>query len=187
MRNNMKRPTRPEDLMHDAAVRGDHLPPGGAEAGRAGPSSRIQAGVFPHTDIHTVVTADTGVRAQSDDVGSSAYGEYANNVGPRLPAPAKPGYQGGGRDVGAGYLSNPFNETGRKRIGRQFWHAPLGGHARNALEGQEIFGHTITAGQARTAEQGLAGLAAVGVGVPAFMAAVNQLSTPQTPDTIPMV
>ena len=86
---------------------------------------------------------------------------------------------------GQQYLNNPLEEKGRQRIGRQFWEAPLGGHVRRGLEGQEIFGHTIDAGQARTAEQALAGLTAVGIGVPAFMAAVNQLSTPQDQGTIP--
>jgi hypothetical protein len=69
---------------------------------------------------------------------------------------------------------------------RQFWEAPLGGHVRGALEGQEVFGHTIDRDQARMAEQGLAGLTAVGIGVPAFMAAVQQLSTPADQNTIPL-
>ena len=164
MRNNKKRPTRPEDLMHDAAVRGDHL------HGEQPYDHGTGQGATPITGrADAVLERD---RARREKLGGRA---------------EKPSYQRGGLDVGAGYLNNPFDEAGRGRIGRQFWQAPLGGHARNFLEGQEIFGHTITAGQARTAEQGLAGLAAVGVGVPAFMAAVNQLSTPQTPDTIPMV
>jgi len=192
MRNNKNRPRTAEDMVHDAVKTGANLPgaEGAAEAGgvRAyGPSAPIQAGIYPHTDIHTTVTADTGIRAQDDNVGESAYGEYANNVGPRLPVrELGPTYQLRGRDVGAGYLNNPFDKTGRGRIGRQFWQAPLGGHVRSALEDQEVFGHTITKGQARMAEQGLAGLTAVGVGVPAFLFAVNQLSTPQTPDTIPL-
>ena len=192
MRNNIKRPLTAQDMVHEAVKTGANLPgpEGAAKAGGVsahGPSAAIQAGIYPHTDIHTTVTADTGIRAQDDNVGESAYGEYANNVGPRLPKrELGPSYQMRGRDVGAGYLNNPFDEAGRGRIGRQFWQAPLGGHVRSALEGQEVFGHTITKGQARMAEQGLAGLTAVGVGVPAFLAAVNQLSTPQTPDTIPL-
>jgi hypothetical protein len=36
------------------------------------------------------------------------------------------------------------------------------------------------------AEQGLAGLTAVGIGVPTFLAAVNQLSTPPDQGAIPL-
>lgn len=95
-------------------------------------------------------------------------------------------YQQDGRNVGAGYLSNPFEETGRERIGLQWWEAPLFGHVRAALQGQELFGHRITAGQARTAEQAAAGLLATGIGVPAFLAAVQGLSTPRDQGAIPM-
>lgn len=87
---------------------------------------------------------------------------------------------------GQQYLNNPFDAKGRARMGRQFMDAPLGGHVRRGLEGQELFGHTITGEQALMTERGLAGLTAVGVGVPAFLAAVNQLSTPQSPETIPL-
>lgn len=94
-------------------------------------------------------------------------------------------YQREDRNVGGGYLNNPLEQSDRAAIAQQFWEAPLGGHVRGALEGQEVFGHRITGGQARMAEQGLAGLTAVGVGVPAFMAAVQQLSTPADQNTIP--
>lgn len=113
---------------------------------------------------------------------------YDSSVGPALPsrAAAVPAYQAQGRDVGAGYVNNPFDAKGRGRIGRQFWEAPLGGHLRSALAGQEVFGHTLTGGQARVAEQAAAGLLATGVGVPMFLQAVHGLTTPQTQGTIPM-
>jgi hypothetical protein len=156
-------------------------------SGAYGSTAQIQAGRYPHTDIHTTVTADTGIRAQDDYVGESAYGDYASNVGPQLPIRESPrAYQNDGRDVGAGYLNNPFDAAGRQQIKRQFLHAPLGGHVRGALEGQELFGHRITGGQARMAEQGLAGLTAVGIGVPTFLTAVHNLTTPQSAETIPM-
>ena len=85
-----------------------------------------------------------------------------------------------------GYAQNPLEDDGRARIGQQFMQAPLGGYVRDALDGQEVFGHRITNQQARMAEQGLAGLTAVGIGVPTFLAAVNQLSTPQDQGTIPL-
>ena len=99
---------------------------------------------------------------------------------------SQPLYQQEGRNRLAGYVSNPFEEEGRRQIGRQFWSAPLGGHLRSALAGQEVFGHTITGGQARVAEQAAAGLLATGVGVPMFLEAVRGLTTPQTQGTIPM-
>lgn len=98
----------------------------------------------------------------------------------------KPVYQQDNRDLGGGYLSNPFEEEGRRQIGQQFWQAPLGGHLRSALAGQELFGHAITGGQARVAEQAAAGLLATGVGVPMFLQAVHGLTTPQTQGTIPI-
>lgn len=99
----------------------------------------------------------------------------------------QPIYQRQGRDVGAGYISNPFSDEGRRRIGKQFREAPLGGHVRNALEGQELFGHAITNQQGRMAEQVIAGAMAVGIGVPTFLAGVQQLAgDQQTPGTIPM-
>jgi hypothetical protein len=87
---------------------------------------------------------------------------------------------------GQGYLNNPLDGKGRGRMGTQFWEAPLGGHVRAGLDGQEIFGHTIDRDQALMAERGLAGLLATGVGVPAFMAAVQQLTTPADQNTIPL-
>jgi hypothetical protein len=130
-------------------------------------------------DADDIAASRAGGRASQADAyeGQSAYGEYASNVGPQPVAPARtPSYQRDGKDVLAGYLSDPLE---------QLLEAPLGGHVRHALRGQEIFGHKITGGQARMAEQGLAGLTAVGIGVPAFMAAVQQLSTPQDQNTIP--
>ena len=208
MRNNMKRP-----LVHPAAARGDYL---ADEAGLMRPSAgpapasgfdprfaqedwemmRGNPGVAP-PDHHGFADAEDiaasrsggGVAAADPDAyeGSSVYGDYASNVGPQMAAPGRtPSYQRDGRDVGAGYLNNPLDEEGRQRMGEQFWEAPLGGHVRRALTGQELLGNRITAGQARMAEQGLAGLTAVGVGVPAFLAAVSQLTTPQSAETIPM-
>jgi hypothetical protein len=87
---------------------------------------------------------------------------------------------------GQQYLNNPLAGKGRGRMATQFWEAPLGGHVRRGLQGQEVFGHTIDAGQAHMAEQGLAGLAAVGIGVPAFLSAVQQLTTPADQNTIPL-
>lgn len=109
-------------------------------------------------------------------------------------APAEQPYDHGTGEGATPINPNRFARRGLDKLGgyfdgrpgEQFWEAPLGAHVRNYLAGQKVFGHTITEGQARMAEQGLAGLTAVGVGVPAFLAAVNQLSTPQTPDTIPM-
>jgi len=97
----------------------------------------------------------------------------------------QPHYQRSGRDHLAGYVNNPLEASGRAQIGRQFLQAPLGGHVRSALEGQEIFGHRISGTEALYTERGLAGLTAVGIGVPAFMAAVQQLSTPADQNTIP--
>lgn len=95
-------------------------------------------------------------------------------------------YQREGQDRLAGYVSNPFEAEGRERMGRQLWEAPLGGHVRSVLEGQDLFGHRVTRGQARVAEQAAAGLLATGVGVPMFLEAVRGLTTPQTQGTIPM-
>lgn len=96
-----------------------------------------------------------------------------------------PFYQMEGRDKLAGYANNPFEEEGRLQIGRQFLSAPLGGHVRRAAEGQEIFGHKVTRGEARVAEQALAGLTATGVGGAAFLAAIDDLNG-QTSGTMPM-
>jgi hypothetical protein len=92
-----------------------------------------------------------------------------------------PDYQRKGQAGLRGYASNPLEEAGRNRITNQFWEAPLGGHVRSAAEGLGL-----EADHARMAEQGLAGLTAVGIGVPAFMAAVQQLSTPPDQNTIPL-
>jgi hypothetical protein len=94
---------------------------------------------------------------------------------------AVPDYQRKGQAGLRGYASNPLEEAGRNRMVNQFWQAPLGGHVRSAAEGLGL-----EADHARLAEQGLAGLTAVGIGVPAFMAAVQQLSTPPDPNTIPL-
>ncbi|MEB3259189.1 MAG: hypothetical protein VKP63_01015 [Cyanobacteriota bacterium] len=133
---------------------------------------------------------------QERAVGAEAYRASIAQLAKEDPAVAKavipgflegkPVYQQDNRDRGGGYLNNPFEEEGRQQIGRQFWQAPLGGHLRSALAGQEVFGHTITGGQARVAEQAAAGLLATGVGVPMFLEAVRGLTTPQTQGTIPM-
>lgn len=89
---------------------------------------------------------------------------------------------------GQQYLNNPLDAKGRARMGRQFMNAPLGGHVRRGLEGQELFGHTVTGDQALMAERAIAGAMAVGIGVPTFLAGVQQLTgDQQTPGTIPMV
>ncbi|MCE2836721.1 MAG: hypothetical protein LW834_07135 [Cyanobium sp. 49614_E6] len=93
---------------------------------------------------------------------------------------ATPAYQRKGQAGLQGYASNPLEEEGRERIANQFWEAPLGGHVRRAAEGLGLEGD-----HARMAEQGLAGLTAVGIGVPAFLAAVQQLTTPADQNTIP--
>lgn len=88
---------------------------------------------------------------------------------------------------GQQYLNNPLDAKGRARIGRQFMNAPLGGHVRRGLEGQELFGHTVTGDQALMAERAIAGAMAVGIGVPTFLAGVQELTgDQQTPGTIPM-
>lgn len=98
-----------------------------------------------------------------------------------------PLYQREHRNVLGGYLNNPFTDEGRRGIVRQFVQAPAGGHVRRALAGQEVFGHTITGGEALMAERAVAGATAVGVGLPALMAAADQLNGSQTPGTLPMV
>lgn len=128
-------------------------------------------------------------REESAGVPVEEFADYDDIVASTQPpqqAAAAPEYQRDGQDRLAGYVSNPLEEEGRQRIGRQFWEAPLGGHLRSALAGQELFGHTITGGQARVAEQAAAGLLATGVGVPMFLEAVRGLTTPQSQGTIPM-
>jgi len=98
-----------------------------------------------------------------------------------------PLYQREHRNVLGGYLNNPFTDEGRREIVRQFVQAPAGGHVRRALAGQEVFGHTITGGQALMAERAVAGATAIGVGLPALMAAADQLNGSQTPGTLPVV
>ena len=80
-----------------------------------------------------------------------------------------------------GYVQNPLEEEGRRRIGQQFAQAPLGGYIRDAAA---VLG--LQNNHAILAERGLAGLTAVGIGVPTFMAAVQQLSTPPDQNTIPL-
>ena len=94
---------------------------------------------------------------------------------------AVPDYQRKGQAGLQGYASNPLEGAGRERMANQFWEAPLGGHVRSAAVGLGL-----EADHARMAEQGLAGLTAVGIGVPAFMAAVQQLSTPPDQNSIPL-
>ncbi len=120
------------------------------------------------------VAAGVQQRLSAADIAASRAGGTGAPIGPGQ-------LQGFG-----GYAQNPFADDGRARIAQQFMQAPLGGYVRDALDGQEVLGHRITNEQARMAEQGLAGLTAVGVGVPAFMFAVQQLSTPPDQNTIPM-
>lgn len=98
-------------------------------------------------------------------------------------------YQQEGRGRGAGYLNNPFEAEGRKAILRQGLSAPLFGHLRSALQGQEVFGHTITNAQARMAEQAAAGVLATGVGGWGLLEAIDALNgdPQQTPGTMVMV
>ena len=98
-----------------------------------------------------------------------------------------PLYQREHRNVFGGYFNNPFTDEGRRAIVRQGVHAPAGGHVRRLLAGQEVFGHTITGKEAWMAERAVAGATAIGVGLPALMAAADQLNGSQTPGTLPMV
>ncbi len=125
-----------------------------------------------------------GVESSSERVNRLVH--PAARKAPRDEPAETPEYQRDGRAYLGGYFSNPFEEEGRANIGTQLWEAPAGGWIRRGLEGQEVFGHTITGGQARVAEQAMAGLTATGIGVPTFMAALNSLTTPQSQDTIPM-
>jgi hypothetical protein len=155
-------------MLHSAAATGAYLPPhvqpGFEEAG-----GRVFSPATPHVQFGY----DEAMRSAERDA----------RAGERSARQARvdEAYQ-----YGQQYLNNPLDAKGRSRMERQFWEAPLGGHVRGALEGQEVFGHTIDRDQARMAEQGLAGLTAVGIGVPAFMAAVQQLSTPADQNTIPL-
>jgi hypothetical protein len=181
-------------LLHPAVKANAYLPPhvqpGFEEAG-----GRVLSAPKPHVAFgYDQRSSDIGPgQAQRDyekakQMAAAEGGEMAYDTGTGQGATPiyVRDYQRDGRDVGAGYLNNPFDEEGRERIGQQFWEAPLGGHVRGALEGQELFGHRVTGGQARMAEQGLAGLTAVGIGVPTFLAAVNQLSTPPDQGAIPL-
>lgn len=95
-------------------------------------------------------------------------------------------YQQEGRGSLRGYLNNPLDD-GFQSWGRQFWSAPGGGHIRSALQGREVFGHTITGGQARIAEQAAMGVLATGVGSWGLLSAIDALNgNPQTPGTMPM-
>lgn len=164
-------------LMHPAAVRGDHLPD--------------QRNFADADDIAASTSPERSSRQQEAEAGVAGATPIVDRAQSYLDARAAEqvarqqkvdeAYQ-----YGQQYLNNPFDAKGRARMGRQFMDAPLGGHVRRGLEGQELFGHTITGEQALMTERGLAGLTAVGVGVPAFLAAVNQLSTPQSPETIPL-
>ena len=98
-----------------------------------------------------------------------------------------PLYQQEGRAYFGGYASNLLEAEGRRNFGRQFWSAPAAGWVRRGLEGQEVFGHTISKVQARRAEQAVAGVAAAGIGGAALLSAIDGLSNPQTPGTIPMM
>lgn len=120
-----------------------------------------------------------------DPAYTGAGGSYLGAVGRSAAAAADvdPEYQQDGMKFLSQYLNVPFTKDWR----RQFWEAPLGGWVRRGAEGLG-FDPAVAAG----AERIVAGLAATGIGVPAFLAAVNGLSggsqvvTPQTPGTIPL-
>lgn len=105
------------------------------------------------------------------------------------PEGEQPLYQADGRDRLAGYLSNPTTHLGRQRMLEQAMEAPAGGWVRRGLEGQEVFGHTITNAQARMAEQAAAGVLATGVGGWGLLEAIDALNgdPQQTPGTMVMV
>lgn len=91
-----------------------------------------------------------------------------------------PIYQRNGMNFLRGYLNNPLNAKGWNEIREQFWEAPLGGHIRR-----------IGGKHGRIIEQGTAGVLATGLGAAGFLAAADALngssvSTPQTPETIPL-
>ena len=113
-------------------------------------------------------------------VGPAAGAAEAYAADPRDLAVRRKDYAAG-YDSMQGYLQNPLEEEGREAMAYQFLEAPLGGHVRSAAEGLGL-----EADHALMAERGLAGLTAVGIGVPAFMAAVQQLSTPADQNTIPL-
>lgn len=202
-----------EALLHPAVKSGAHLPPH-VQPGYEQSGGQVLSPVRPHvafgyderaTDIgpgQLQRDYEAASRMADAERGEMAY-DHGGEVGVVGATPivdraqgyldaraaeqvARQGQVDAAYQYGQQYLNNPLDAKGRSRMERQFWEAPLGGHVRGALEGQELFGHQITRGQARMAEQGLAGLTAVGVGVPAFLAAVNQLTTPQSAETIPL-
>jgi hypothetical protein len=118
---------------------------------------------------------------------AAASGSYQAPVGAVPHINATRLYQQEGRGRLAGYANNPFDEQGRQAILRQMMSAPMGGHIRSALQGQEVFGHTITNAQARMAEQAAA-ITATGVGAWGFLGAIDALNgDSQTPGTMPIV
>jgi hypothetical protein len=170
-------------LMHPAAVAGLQ------QAGR--PVTREQA-MRDLPAVEAMAAAERGEMSYDIGTGEGATPQVAAAQGwmdaragerasRRERIAAVPDYQRKGQAGLRGYASNPLEEAGRNRITNQFWEAPLGGHVRSAAEGLGL-----EADHARMAEQGLAGLTAVGIGVPAFMAAVQQLSTPPDQNTIPL-
>ena len=200
-----------EALLHPAVKSGAYLSPDEEQAALAGieAAERAAGGGAP-SDYREFADADDIAASRAGGSGNPMHGmAYDHGTGegasPITDAAQRyldarssekarrqqlvndnPSYMRHGRGAMQGYLNNPFDEAGRKAISTQFWEAPLSGRVRQGLEGQELFGHRITGDQARMAEQGLAGLTAVGIGVPTFLAAVNQLTTPQSAETIPM-
>lgn len=125
------------------------------------------------------------LEAAAPTVGNSQRYEAPVGAIPRINA--KRHYRQEGRDVMAGYLNNPLEEDGRKAMLSQLMSAPLGGHLRAALQGQEVLGRTITNAQARMAEQAAAGVLATGIGSWGLLSAIDALNgNQQTPGTIPM-
>jgi hypothetical protein len=162
----------------------DYLATDVAEMQRRAPG---RAGLYREAAARQALDGVPAPESPLPDVVPTADGRY------RAPAAAVPRinatrlYQQDGRGSGAGYLNNPFDEQGREAMLRQFWSAPLGGHVRAGLQGQEVFGRRITNGQARVAEQAAAGVLATGVGSWGLLSAIDALNgNPQTPGTMPI-
>ena len=145
--------------------------------------AQMPGGFMP--GLGTPASPPSLVTPQGRTVASEGYEAPVGAV-PRINATRL--YQQEGRGRGAGYLNNPFEVEGRKAMLRQGLSAPLGGHLRSALQGQEVFGHTITNAQARMAEQAAAVLA-TGVGSWGLLEAIDALNgdPQQTPGTMQMV
>jgi len=187
-------------MLHPAVVTGAHLPSNRARVHGAylnaaldqrGETERYLRGssIMGTPEANEYNVADLGRRARPEYGPEVFTAGVAEDKAP-LRVDEQPATAGQRVDEayrwGKQYLNNPLEGKGRRRMGRQILDYPLGGVVRDGLEGQELFGHHVTSDQALMAERGLAGLTAVGIGVPAFLAAVNQLTTPQSAETIPL-